>query len=139
MATRSQPRRVDCSQGSQVLSAQSAWGPPLGSPSARLSSCGRVSVDGLSEDLRACRLMGRAKIAGIAGPDRRSPGIDLHRQIVCGILQERGIATDSSHYYEWYAIQLYLRDAIRRWMDRYHRAPTYVALYDMLEEGVPWR
>ena len=63
---------------------------------------------------------------------------DLHRQIVCGILQERGIATDSSHYYEWYAIQLYLRDAIRRWMDRYHRAPTYVALYDMLEEGVPW-
>ena len=52
--------------------------------------------------------MGRAKTAGIAGPDRRSPGIDLHCQIVCGILQERGIATDSSHYYEWYAIQLHL-------------------------------
>ena len=54
------------------------------------------------------------------------------------LLRERGIATDASHYYDWYAIQLYLGGAVFRWLDRYLFPPTYGDLYYLLEEGVPW-
>ena len=44
------------------------------------------------------------------------------------ILQDRGIATDASLYYEWYAMQMHLGYAILRWIDRFRRPPTYVDL-----------
>ena len=65
----------------------------------------------------------------------------LHRisaEIVRGELEERGIATDASPYYEWCALEMHLADAMIAWIDRRARPPTYVELYDILEEGVPW-
>ena len=65
----------------------------------------------------------------------------LHRisaEIVRGELEERGIATDASPYYEWCALEMHLADAMIAWIDRMTRPPTYVELYDILEEGVPW-
>ena len=65
----------------------------------------------------------------------------LHRisaEIVRGELEERGIATDASPYYEWCALEMHLADAMIAWIDRRTRPPTYVEVYDILEEGVPW-
>ena len=57
-------------------------------------------------------------------------------QLVRGILQERGIATDAWRYYAWYAIHTLLQEAIVRRIDLHNR-PVYEDLYEMLEEGVP--
>ena len=46
-------------------------------------------------------------------------------QAVRDLLRALGIATDASHFYEWYAIQRYLGNAVFHWPDRHWFPPTY--------------
>ena len=62
----------------------------------------------------------------------------MSAEIVRGELEERGLATDASPYYEWCALDMHLSDAMFAWLDRRAGPPTYAELYDIIEEGVPW-
>ena len=62
----------------------------------------------------------------------------MSAEIVRGELEERGLATDASPYYEWCALDMHLSDAMFAWIDRRAWPPTYAELYDIIEEGVPW-
>ena len=62
----------------------------------------------------------------------------MSAEIVRGELEERGLATDASPYYEWCALDMHLSDAMFAWLDRRAWPPTYAELYDIIEEGVPW-
>ena len=42
----------------------------------------------------------------------------ISAEIVRGELEERGIATDASPYYEWCALEMHLVDAMIAWIDR---------------------
>ena len=60
----------------------------------------------------------------------------MYAEIVRGELEERGLATGASPYYEWCALDMHLSDAMFAWLDRRAGPPTYAELYDIIEKGV---